>query len=238
MLDNIIGNDKAKFMTNYSKLTNELNDFLSLNDKVNGATIKTDTYTTKNKMNLFINEKIKNKNSKEKVKNIFSNEKNILDKNIFSEDIVKKEKWEKLKTSINPSKLISNPENNSNSVFDRIKNNLNKMKKEFTLEEAFQKNLENLNGLNIISPRNSVFNSLNSNKISSLVSNNNNNINFANKIIENDNNSNTVKDSILLNSLNNSKNINSNLKHKFNQYYYKQMENQGYNSDGYNKIEK
>jgi hypothetical protein len=139
MLEKIIGNEKAKFMTNYSKLTNELNDFLSLNPKANGATIKTDSYSTKNKMNLFLNEKIQNKNSKEKIKSIFCNEKNIFDKNIFSEDIVKKEKWEKLKKTINPAKSSNISENNSNSVFDRIKTNLNTMKKEFTLEEAFKK---------------------------------------------------------------------------------------------------
>ena len=139
MLEKIIGNEKAKFMTNYSKLTNELNDFLSLNPKANGATIKTDSYSIKNKMNLFLNEKIKNKNSKEKIKSIFCNEKNIFDKNIFSEDIVKKEKWEKLKKTINPAKSSNISENNSNSVFDRIKTNLNTMKKEFTLEEAFKK---------------------------------------------------------------------------------------------------
>lgn len=176
MLDNIIGNDKSKFMSNYSKLTNEFNDFLSLNKRANGATIKTDTYSVKNKMNLLLKEKIKNNNSKEKIRNIFSNEKNILDKNIFSEDIVKKEKWEKLKTTINPDKLSNSGENNSNTIFNRIKNNLNKMKKEFTLEEAFQKNLEGLNGLNIVSPRNNVFNGLNNNK--GIYTNSGININF------------------------------------------------------------
>jgi len=231
MLTNIIDNDKAKFMTNYSKLTNQLNDFLSLNQKANGATIKTNSSTIKSKMNLFLNEKnIIKKNSNEKIKKFFSNEKNIIDKNIFAEDIVKKEKWEKLKSTINPAKKSGTAETNSHSVFDRIKNNLNKMKKEFTLEEAFQKNFESLNGVNIISPRNNVLNSLNSK------SSGNNNV----KGVDYERNGNSVKDSVLLNTLNNSKNINSNMKHKFNQYYFKQIDMEvNYNSDAKEyKIEK
>jgi len=222
MHENIIGDEKAKFIINYSKLGNELNDFLSLNQKANGATIKTATYNSKNQMNLMLNEKIKNKNSKEIIKSIFSNEKNILDKNIFSEDFVKKEKWEKLKNSINPLKSSKNGENNSNSVFDRIKNNLNKMKKELTLEEAFQKNTESLNDLNIISPRNNIMN----NNIAAGRNYNSSNSDYIDfkGVSESERNGNVVKDFALVNTLNNSKNINTSLKQKFNQFYLKQSD--------------
>lgn len=207
MLDNIIGNEKAKFMTNYSKLTNELNDFISLNKKANGAKVENKNSSSTNRMNLLLKEKLITKKNEQNINKIFSNEKNVLDKNFFSEDVIKKEKWQNLKKAINTNSN-KNTEN-TNSVFDRIKNNLDKMKKEFTLEEAFQKNLGNLNDLNIISPRNNILNNFTSK---------------TSKISENKPNGISANDPILINTLNNSKNITSNLKYKFNQFYFNQKE--------------
>jgi len=219
MLDNIIGNDKAKFMTNYSKLANELNDFLSKDHKANGGRIDNKTITPNKNFNISLKDNNVNfKETKDKFKSIISKEKNILDKNIFSEDIIKKEKWEHLKKTISLTKNNQTNGENSNSVFDKIKNNLNKMKKEFTLEEAFQKNFENLNNLNIISPRNNIINNLGSKS-------NRNNEKLSNGI---------VKDAVLMNNLNNSNKINSNLKYKFNQYLYKEKDFEVYYNNDIN----
>jgi len=160
-------------------------------------------------MNLLLKEKLVTKKNEQNINKIFSNENNFLDKNIFSEDVIKKEKWQNLKKAIYTN--TSKNTDNSNSVFDRIKNNLDKMKKEFTLEEAFQKNLGNLNDLNIISPRNNILNNFTSK---------------TSKINENKANGITVNDPILINTLNNSKNITSTLKYKFNQFYFNQKDNE------------
>ncbi len=209
------GNERGNFFNNYSKLTNELNNFVSTkkrSNEVEGA----NTVSLK-KMNLLLKEKLIAKNNQQNNITVFSNEKNILDKNIFSDNIIKKEKWLSLKDEINIKKPYTTI-NSSNSVFDKIKNNLDIMKKEFTLEEAFQKNLGSLNDENIISPRNNILKNFNAKTTK-------NHENRANGI--------SVKDPLLIINFNNSKNITSNFKYKLNKCYFNnQNDNQtNYNTD-------
>lgn len=216
MLDKIIGNDKPKFMTNYSKLSNELNYFITNKGKPNGGILKIDSTSSKNTMNLFVNEKFSNLGKKDKENSyvlVTNDKKNVYEKNIFGNDLIKKEKWQEIKNAIN---LSNHPHNKvtsgSNSTFDRIKNNLNNMRKQFTLEEALQKNLDNLNGMNIISPRND------------LVNNTTNKLSYSNLLIkstEESSNSKGLKfnnDHFFNEKSNNFRELNPKLKNNLNQY--------------------
>lgn len=212
MLNNIIVNDNTKFLNKYSKLANEINDIFENRIKPNGASLKTDSSCTKNKFNFLLGEKISNLNKKENAKLVFANsKKTILDKNIFCDDIIKKEKWQELKKAMNPNHYNSLSIIGANPNFDRLKNNLKKMKKEFTLEETFHKNLENLNGVNIISPRNNVTNKaqFNINKHKNDDSNNKNLVTNSIRDINNLKN-NFFQDKSLINNKPNLKDIFSN----------------------------
>ena len=74
MLDNIIDNDKAKFMTSYSKLANELDNFTLLN-KSNKQTPtqianKQNFLRKDNRINFILGERLKN--NKQEAKNILT----------------------------------------------------------------------------------------------------------------------------------------------------------------------
>lgn len=199
MLDNIIGNDKAKFMTNYNRLANVLNNFASPERE-------------KNIINQY-EEKQKFVVSKKEAKN-----------NIFLEDKKKFEKWETMKNSlkkIKPAKEYNNPyntndtnnNNNDNFLFDRIRSNINKMKKQFDLEKE-----KDLFGNKIISPKNQILltnKNLRIDTIRNKINNRNNsvnvnNFNSNNNLLNFDNNNNNNLNNLNSNS-NKEENFNSNI---------------------------
>lgn len=190
MLDNILlENNKAKFMSTYSKLANELDNFTALNrgDKSPSQIQKKQNFLSKeNRMNFLLSERLKN--NKQEAKNILSGKERekIIEKDIFSEDLSKLEKWKGLKNSLTKIKPINNNNNandlnnlnNNGNLYEKVRNNLNEMRRQFNLEETF-KNNNNLLEYKVISPKNNIIYNNNSNRKAnfSAMGNKGNNIN-------------------------------------------------------------
>jgi hypothetical protein len=156
MLDNIIGNEKAKFMTSYFKLEKELNKFSSPDRGDLDKTIKRKNILSNHgKLNFLLNEN--NKNERKEFKNI------------FKEDQKKFKKWEDIKNSIKKVKTVQtntlnnflnynsnnnnfiSKNNNEDVLFDKIRSNIIKLKRQFDLEKE-----KNLFDNKAISPKNKI----------------------------------------------------------------------------------
>jgi len=177
MLDHMLNNDKAKFMRSYSKLANELDNFSLLNklDKFQSQSQikKKEKYLNKeNMVNFMISERLKN--SKQEAKNILSGKQTKIENNNnnFIESFIRIENVKSLKIpkkeikSKNKNNNSNNNSNNSNSknFYEKLKTNLNEMRRQFNLEKTFQKNNNNiLLEKNIISPKNNSIDSNNNN---------------------------------------------------------------------------
>ena len=247
MLHDIISNDKAKFMTSYSKLANELDSFTALNklgksqnqSQSQSRIQKKENFLNKEKrINFMLMERLKN--NKQEAKNILAG-KNSISKISFNnniEDLLKNENWKNLKNPITEIKPINYSNNNndysSKNLYEKIRTNLNEMRRQFNLEETFQKN-NNLLENKVISPRNNmIYVNKNPNR-KNYFSLNKNAKNFGNirNIVSNE------KDFGNFFNFNNSNSnkINSTLKNKFN-FFYEITNNNNNNNDieNYNSI--
>ena len=174
MLDNILLNNKSKNLSYYPKFANPIKNFYSANSYNSKSSIETlkisNNYEIfgKNKINYFSkkNYNLSKNIDIDDIKSIFKERKNILDKNLFGGDLIKREKWESLKKVLCQIKN-KNFSQDKSAGSDKIKNNLYKLKNILIKEENFQKNLKFLNDKNIILPKN--FNGYPSNSINKTI---------------------------------------------------------------------
>jgi hypothetical protein len=179
MLENIIGNEKAKFMQSYNKLANELNNFKTpdiYNNRNNTNNSREHfLFTSNSKVNYILNENLKINNNYNVSYN--NNQKEYI--STFKQNQKKFEKWENMKNSLKIIKpLIDNRNNNNvnnekNLLFEKIRTNINEMKRQF-IQEKDKNYFDN----KLISPRNKV---ILFNKKSNINNNNNDNNKNINK---------------------------------------------------------
>jgi hypothetical protein len=261
MLDNLINNDKTKFMTSYSKLATELENFTSLS-KINNNNSNLNQNQIKRKENFLSKENINNFmlrerliNEKQVAKNILSGKKSNFTYDIYNEydnnsnnktrnillegfGFSKNDKIKNINlniknpiTEIKPINYSNNNNNNYNNknLYEKVKINLNEMRRQYNLEETFQKN-NNLLENNLISPRN---NMIYTNKKNPYQNNLDRKKKFSARkdkkyikdirnIFDNDKDYEKLfkyEDPFLLRNFNSSNKSNSCLKNKFNNYY-------------------